>query len=65
MLDVAEALAQDERRDAECRERHADIATHPGEEVHTGGDPGELRAERAGVGDDQGGEDERRRRRRP
>ena len=59
VLDAAEALAQDESRDADRRERHAEVATHAAEQVHAGGDPGELGAEGAGVGDHESGQDDR------
>jgi hypothetical protein len=60
VLDVAEALAQDQRRDAGRRQWHAEVAAHPAEQLHRRRDPGELGAEGAGVGDHQGRQHQRR-----
>lgn len=61
VLDVAEGPAQDQQRDADRRERHADVAADAAEQLAAGRDTGELGAEGASVGDHQGAEDERRR----
>ena len=60
VLDAAEALAQDQRRDAGRRQRHAEVAAHPAEQFHRRGYAGELGAEGAGVGDHQCREHKRR-----
>ncbi len=54
VLDPVEASAHDEQRDAGGGEGHAQVAAHP-EELEARGDPGELRARGAHVGEHEGG----------
>jgi hypothetical protein len=50
---VAEVLTQDKGRDAERRQRNAEVAAHPAEQIHPRRHPGELGAQRADVGNHQ------------
>jgi hypothetical protein len=44
VLDVAEVLPQHQGRDADRRQRHAEVATHPTQQVHRRRHPGEFGA---------------------